>query len=170
MQNPPLQCSSLQDISSFCEESRYRNQWVPFLQLQDRWPGPGPEWVRSQGPAFVFSEAVTEQRRWATTVQTVVLRWRRSTRYKQNWPPAGRRCGDLFGYLISGGWAGVPPSSPHWALWWYWSWCMGSEGGSDCGLGSLELQRLLTRRSHDISRRQPELNLMLLLTCGLILI
>ncbi|XP_008335309.1 growth arrest and DNA damage-inducible protein GADD45 beta [Cynoglossus semilaevis] len=34
--NPPLQCSSLQDISSFCEESRYRNQWVPFLQLQDR--------------------------------------------------------------------------------------------------------------------------------------
>ncbi|KAM9358568.1 growth arrest and DNA damage-inducible protein GADD45 beta-like [Symphorus nematophorus] len=32
----PLQCASLQTVSSFCEESRCRNQWVPCLQLQDR--------------------------------------------------------------------------------------------------------------------------------------
>lgn len=32
----PLQCQNLQDVSSFCEESRCRNQWVPCLQLQDR--------------------------------------------------------------------------------------------------------------------------------------
>ncbi|XP_035504527.1 growth arrest and DNA damage-inducible protein GADD45 beta-like [Scophthalmus maximus] len=32
----PLQSPALQDVSSFCEESRCRNQWVPFLQLQDR--------------------------------------------------------------------------------------------------------------------------------------
>lgn len=38
-QNPPvqpLQCQALQDVSSFCEESRCRNQWVPCLDLQDR--------------------------------------------------------------------------------------------------------------------------------------
>ncbi|CAJ1059574.1 growth arrest and DNA damage-inducible protein GADD45 beta-like [Xyrichtys novacula] len=37
--NPPvkaLQSPALQDISSFCEESRCRNQWVPCLELQDR--------------------------------------------------------------------------------------------------------------------------------------
>ncbi|KAG7218862.1 hypothetical protein INR49_019489 [Caranx melampygus] len=32
----PLQSPALQDVSGFCEESRYRNQWVPSLQLQDR--------------------------------------------------------------------------------------------------------------------------------------
>ncbi|XP_071750839.1 growth arrest and DNA damage-inducible protein GADD45 beta-like [Centroberyx gerrardi] len=32
----PLQSSALQDVSSFCEESRCRNQWVPCLELQDR--------------------------------------------------------------------------------------------------------------------------------------
>ncbi|XP_070764788.1 growth arrest and DNA damage-inducible protein GADD45 beta-like [Enoplosus armatus] len=32
----PLQCTALQNISSFCEESRCRNQWVPCLELQDR--------------------------------------------------------------------------------------------------------------------------------------
>ncbi|XP_035509895.1 growth arrest and DNA damage-inducible protein GADD45 beta-like [Morone saxatilis] len=32
----PLQCPALQNISSFCEESRCRNQWVPSLDLQDR--------------------------------------------------------------------------------------------------------------------------------------
>ncbi|XP_034532925.1 growth arrest and DNA damage-inducible protein GADD45 beta-like [Notolabrus celidotus] len=32
----PLQSSALQSISSFCEESRCRNQWVPCLDLQDR--------------------------------------------------------------------------------------------------------------------------------------
>lgn len=32
----PLQSQALQNISSFCEESRCRNQWVPCLQLQDR--------------------------------------------------------------------------------------------------------------------------------------
>ncbi|KAG7514693.1 growth arrest and DNA damage-inducible protein GADD45 beta [Solea senegalensis] len=32
----PLQCVSLQDVSSFCEESRCRNQWVPCLELQNR--------------------------------------------------------------------------------------------------------------------------------------
>lgn len=39
LQNPPvqpLQSPALQDVSGFCEESRYRNQWVPSLQLQDR--------------------------------------------------------------------------------------------------------------------------------------
>uniref|UniRef100_A0A3Q2NRN6 Growth arrest and DNA-damage-inducible, beta b n=1 Tax=Fundulus heteroclitus TaxID=8078 RepID=A0A3Q2NRN6_FUNHE len=38
LQNPPvqpLQCQALQDVSSFCEESRCRNQWVPCLELQD---------------------------------------------------------------------------------------------------------------------------------------
>ncbi|XP_029906177.1 growth arrest and DNA damage-inducible protein GADD45 beta [Myripristis murdjan] len=37
--NPPcqaLQCQALQDVSSYCEESRCRNQWVPCLELQDR--------------------------------------------------------------------------------------------------------------------------------------
>lgn len=32
----PLQSPALQDVSGFCEESRYQNQWVPSLQLQDR--------------------------------------------------------------------------------------------------------------------------------------
>ncbi|XP_040896937.1 growth arrest and DNA damage-inducible protein GADD45 beta-like [Toxotes jaculatrix] len=32
----PLQCQALQDVSSFCKESRGRNQWVPCLELQDR--------------------------------------------------------------------------------------------------------------------------------------
>ncbi|KAM8744827.1 growth arrest and DNA damage-inducible protein GADD45 beta-like [Acanthopagrus schlegelii] len=32
----PLQSPALQNISSFCEESRCRNQWVPCLELQDR--------------------------------------------------------------------------------------------------------------------------------------
>ncbi|XP_031696327.1 growth arrest and DNA damage-inducible protein GADD45 beta-like [Anarhichas minor] len=32
----PLQSPALQNISSFCEESRCRNQWVPCLQMQDR--------------------------------------------------------------------------------------------------------------------------------------
>ncbi|XP_010753795.2 growth arrest and DNA damage-inducible protein GADD45 beta [Larimichthys crocea] len=32
----PLQSLALQSISSFCEESRCRNQWVPYLELQDR--------------------------------------------------------------------------------------------------------------------------------------
>ncbi|KAM8889154.1 growth arrest and DNA damage-inducible protein GADD45 beta-like [Synchiropus splendidus] len=32
----PLQCKALQDVSNFCKESRYRNQWVPILELQDR--------------------------------------------------------------------------------------------------------------------------------------
>uniref|UniRef100_UPI0037E7BBEF growth arrest and DNA damage-inducible protein GADD45 beta-like n=1 Tax=Semicossyphus pulcher TaxID=241346 RepID=UPI0037E7BBEF len=32
----PMQSQALQNISSFCEESRCRNQWVPCLDLQDR--------------------------------------------------------------------------------------------------------------------------------------
>lgn len=39
LQNPPvqpLQCQALQQVSSFCQESRGRNQWVPSLELQDR--------------------------------------------------------------------------------------------------------------------------------------
>ncbi|KAM7012347.1 growth arrest and DNA damage-inducible protein GADD45 beta-like [Tautogolabrus adspersus] len=32
----PLQSAALQNISSFCDESRCRNQWVPCLELQDR--------------------------------------------------------------------------------------------------------------------------------------
>lgn len=39
LQNPPvqpLQCPALQRVSSFCQESRGRNQWVPCLELQDR--------------------------------------------------------------------------------------------------------------------------------------
>lgn len=39
LQNPParpLQCRALQRVSSFCQESRGRNQWVPCLELQDR--------------------------------------------------------------------------------------------------------------------------------------
>lgn len=39
MQNPPvqpMQCQALQDVSSFCAESRCRNQWVPCLELKDR--------------------------------------------------------------------------------------------------------------------------------------
>lgn len=32
----PLQNPALQNINSFCEESRCRNQWVPCLELQDR--------------------------------------------------------------------------------------------------------------------------------------
>ncbi|XP_020515524.1 growth arrest and DNA damage-inducible protein GADD45 beta [Labrus bergylta] len=32
----PLQSAALQNVSSFCEESRCRNQWVPYLDLQDR--------------------------------------------------------------------------------------------------------------------------------------
>ncbi|KAM6921668.1 growth arrest and DNA damage-inducible protein GADD45 beta-like [Xenentodon cancila] len=32
----PLQCQALQDVGSFCEESRSRNLWVPCLQLKDR--------------------------------------------------------------------------------------------------------------------------------------
>lgn len=39
VQNPPvlpLQSQALQRVSSFCQESRVRNQWVPSLELQDR--------------------------------------------------------------------------------------------------------------------------------------
>lgn len=32
----PLQSAALQRVSSFCEESRCGNQWVPCLDLQDR--------------------------------------------------------------------------------------------------------------------------------------
>ncbi|XP_053178695.1 growth arrest and DNA damage-inducible protein GADD45 beta-like [Scomber japonicus] len=32
----PLQCQALQDVGSFCEESRCRNQWVPCLELTAR--------------------------------------------------------------------------------------------------------------------------------------
>uniref|UniRef100_A0A665U7D0 Growth arrest and DNA damage inducible beta n=1 Tax=Echeneis naucrates TaxID=173247 RepID=A0A665U7D0_ECHNA len=32
----PLKCPALQDVGSFCQESRCRNQWVPCLELQDR--------------------------------------------------------------------------------------------------------------------------------------
>uniref|UniRef100_G3PK78 Growth arrest and DNA damage inducible beta n=1 Tax=Gasterosteus aculeatus TaxID=69293 RepID=G3PK78_GASAC len=32
----PLQSPALQNISSFCEESRCRNQWVPCVEMQDR--------------------------------------------------------------------------------------------------------------------------------------
>lgn len=32
----PLKCQALQDVSSFCKESRCRNQWVPALELQAR--------------------------------------------------------------------------------------------------------------------------------------
>ncbi|KAJ0032843.1 hypothetical protein NQD34_002924 [Periophthalmus magnuspinnatus] len=32
----PLQCQALSDISSFCAESRCKNQWVPALELQAR--------------------------------------------------------------------------------------------------------------------------------------
>ncbi|XP_028299342.1 growth arrest and DNA damage-inducible protein GADD45 beta-like [Gouania willdenowi] len=32
----PLQCPALQHVGSFCEQSRDQNQWVPFVQLQDR--------------------------------------------------------------------------------------------------------------------------------------
>uniref|UniRef100_H2U6P6 Growth arrest and DNA-damage-inducible, beta b n=1 Tax=Takifugu rubripes TaxID=31033 RepID=H2U6P6_TAKRU len=32
----PLQCQALQHVSSFCQESRGQNQWVPCLELQDR--------------------------------------------------------------------------------------------------------------------------------------
>ncbi|XP_008404572.1 growth arrest and DNA-damage-inducible, beta a [Poecilia reticulata] len=31
----PLQCQALQHISSFCEQSRCSNQWVPYLELRD---------------------------------------------------------------------------------------------------------------------------------------
>ncbi|KAM9848732.1 growth arrest and DNA-damage-inducible, beta a [Aulostomus maculatus] len=31
----PLQCPALQDVSSFCQESRCRNQWVPRVYLKD---------------------------------------------------------------------------------------------------------------------------------------
>lgn len=39
LQNPPvqpLQTPALQRVSSFCQESRGRNQWLPCLELQDR--------------------------------------------------------------------------------------------------------------------------------------
>lgn len=39
VQNPPvqpLQCQALQHVSSFCQESRCQNHWVPCLELQDR--------------------------------------------------------------------------------------------------------------------------------------
>ncbi|KAK5870319.1 hypothetical protein PBY51_024968 [Eleginops maclovinus] len=32
----PLQSTALQNISSFCEESRCSNQWVPCLEMHDR--------------------------------------------------------------------------------------------------------------------------------------
>ncbi|XP_068175652.1 growth arrest and DNA damage-inducible protein GADD45 beta-like [Antennarius striatus] len=32
----PLQCPALENIGSFCEESRCCNLWVPCLELQDR--------------------------------------------------------------------------------------------------------------------------------------
>uniref|UniRef100_A0A8C2X0L2 Growth arrest and DNA damage inducible beta n=1 Tax=Cyclopterus lumpus TaxID=8103 RepID=A0A8C2X0L2_CYCLU len=32
----PLQSAALNDVSSFCEESRCRNQWVPCLEMQNR--------------------------------------------------------------------------------------------------------------------------------------
>ncbi|XP_055717991.1 growth arrest and DNA damage-inducible protein GADD45 beta-like [Salvelinus fontinalis] len=31
-----LKCQALQDVGNYCEESRCKNQWVPYLSLQER--------------------------------------------------------------------------------------------------------------------------------------
>lgn len=38
-QNPqcqPLKCQALMDVGNYCEESRCKNQWIPYLSLQER--------------------------------------------------------------------------------------------------------------------------------------
>ncbi|XP_012678666.1 growth arrest and DNA damage-inducible protein GADD45 beta [Clupea harengus] len=32
----PLKCQALQEVGSYCKESRCKNQWVPYLSLQER--------------------------------------------------------------------------------------------------------------------------------------
>lgn len=31
-----LKCQALQDVGNYCEESRCKNQWIPYLSLQER--------------------------------------------------------------------------------------------------------------------------------------
>jgi len=31
-----LKCQALQDVSNYCKESRCKNQWIPYLSLQER--------------------------------------------------------------------------------------------------------------------------------------
>ncbi|XP_030639793.1 growth arrest and DNA-damage-inducible, beta a [Chanos chanos] len=31
----PLKCQALSEVSNYCEESRCKNQWVPYLSLQE---------------------------------------------------------------------------------------------------------------------------------------
>lgn len=33
----PLKCQALNDVGNYCEESRCKNQWIPYLSLQERW-------------------------------------------------------------------------------------------------------------------------------------
>jgi len=33
----PLKCQALKDVGNYCEESRCKNQWIPYLSLQERW-------------------------------------------------------------------------------------------------------------------------------------
>ncbi|XP_026852132.1 growth arrest and DNA-damage-inducible, beta a isoform X1 [Electrophorus electricus] len=38
-QNPqcqPLKCQALKEVGNYCDESRCKNQWVPYLSLQER--------------------------------------------------------------------------------------------------------------------------------------
>ncbi|XP_076880893.1 growth arrest and DNA-damage-inducible, beta a isoform X1 [Brachyhypopomus gauderio] len=38
-QNPqcqPLKCPALKEVGNYCDESRCKNQWVPYLSLQER--------------------------------------------------------------------------------------------------------------------------------------
>ncbi|KAF4107702.1 growth arrest and DNA-damage-inducible, beta a [Onychostoma macrolepis] len=32
----PLKCQALKDVGNYCEESRCKNQWIPYLSLQER--------------------------------------------------------------------------------------------------------------------------------------
>ncbi|XP_026130616.1 growth arrest and DNA damage-inducible protein GADD45 beta-like isoform X1 [Carassius auratus] len=32
----PLKCQALMDVGNYCEESRCKNQWIPYLSLEER--------------------------------------------------------------------------------------------------------------------------------------
>lgn len=32
----PLKCQALKDVGNYCEESRCKNQWIPYLSLEER--------------------------------------------------------------------------------------------------------------------------------------
>lgn len=73
LQNPQADHCRLQEVGTFCQESRRLNQWVPELVLQERW-GFEHETI-STNPGALRGQfiAYTGTRCWLTDVSTVLL-------------------------------------------------------------------------------------------------